>query len=73
MEFSHKAQRAGKKAARGINFLVLPFCFTLPHFLTVSTLEQVGLIQICSDFLKDLLLKKHHNIYRQVSYQGEPI
>lgn len=72
MGFWHKAQKAGKQAAQGINFLELLFCFTLPHFLTVPTLEQVGLIQICSDLFKDFLLKKHSQ-HIKVSYQGEPI
>lgn len=35
-------------AAQGINFLVLLFCFILPHFLTVPALEQVGLNSVFS-------------------------
>lgn len=42
-------------AAQGINFLVLLFCFTLPHFLTVPTLEQVGLNSVFLIFFKGLL------------------
>lgn len=42
-------------AAQGINFLVLLFSFTLPHFLTVPTLEQVGLNSVFLIFFKGLL------------------
>lgn len=70
MGFWHKAQKAGKQAAQGINFLVLVFCFALPHF-ACTHFEQVGWIQFCSEFFKDFFLEKP--LYSKVSYQGEPI